>query len=280
MTEDGLYFRFNELKQATDVKKKYGDEVLVVAGGTIATQLITRFGLRPKVILSLENLPLNYVKFSKTGIEIGATTTISKLLTFDNLPNALVQAAQGVHGLTLKEMATVGGNIFSPSPGGDLATALLALNADLVLARSGGKRVVSLSKFYKNFLTYNMRKDEILYAVKISRVPKLSAFMKLTPYTYSGPTICSAAVGMDLTDKKITRIAIGVGGLTPHPYRAAAAEKILKDKPISDQIIENATAKVTEGIQIREEGFYSVEYKSKVAQALVKKILYRLAGFN
>jgi CO/xanthine dehydrogenase FAD-binding subunit len=70
--------------------------------------------LRPKAILSLENLSLNYVKITRAGVEIGATTTVSNLLSIKNLPTALVQAARGIHGLALKEMATIGGNIFSP----------------------------------------------------------------------------------------------------------------------------------------------------------------------
>ncbi len=280
MEEVGEYFRFNKMKQAVELKKKYGDETLVVAGGTIATQLITRFGLRPKAILSLENLPLNYVKVTRTGIEIGATTTVSNLLNIKNLPTALVQAARGIHGLALKEMATIGGNIFSPAPAGDLATALLALDADLLLVRTGGKRIVPLNKFYRGPLTYNMRKDEILYAIRISKVPKLSAFLKLTPYPYSGPTICSAAVGTDLSDGKVTRLAISVAGLTTHPYRATGAEKTLKGKPLTEALINDAVARVTDGIQPIDDGFYSAEYKSKVAQVLVRKILYKLAGLN
>ncbi len=280
MEEVGEYYRFNKMKQAVDLKKKYGDEALVVAGGTIATQLITRFGLRPKAILSLENLPLNYVKITRAGVEIGATTTVSNLLSIKNLPTALVQAARGIHGLALKEMATIGGNIFSPAPAGDLATALLALDADLLLVRTGGKRIVPLNKFYKGSLTYNMRRDEILYAIRISKVPKLSAFLKLTPYAYSGPTICSAAVGMDLSDGKVVRLAISVGGLTTHPYRATVAEKMLKGKLLTEAIIDEAVARVTDGIQPSDDGFYSAEYKSKVAQVLVRKILYKLAGLN
>jgi CO/xanthine dehydrogenase FAD-binding subunit len=55
---------------------------------------------------------------------------------------------------------------------------------------------------------------------------------------------------------------------------------MLKGKLLTEAIIDDAVARVTDGIQPSDDGFYSAEYKSKVAQVLVRKILYKLAGLN
>ncbi|MCB0241489.1 MAG: FAD binding domain-containing protein, partial [Anaerolineae bacterium] len=53
-------------------------------------------------------------------------------LTWDEIP-LLQKAAHNVGGWAIRNMATVGGNLFAPPPSGDFAVALLALDAQVVL---------------------------------------------------------------------------------------------------------------------------------------------------
>ena len=56
-------------------------------------------------------------------------------------PAGGVVAARAVGGWAIRNMGTVGGNIFAPPPAGDVAVALLALDAAVKLVGSGGERV-------------------------------------------------------------------------------------------------------------------------------------------
>jgi xanthine dehydrogenase iron-sulfur cluster and FAD-binding subunit A len=47
---------------------------------------------------------------------------------------------------------------------------------------------------------------------------------------------------MDLSDGKVARLAISVGGLTTHPYRATVAEKMLKGKLLTEPVKAAAVA--------------------------------------
>ena len=65
----------------------------------------------------------------------------------------LREAARNTASWSIRNMGTVGGNLFTPPPGGDVAVALLALDARARLAGVNGERVLPLSDFYTGFMT-------------------------------------------------------------------------------------------------------------------------------
>ncbi|MEM1967461.1 MAG: FAD binding domain-containing protein [Nitrososphaerota archaeon] len=269
------YYAPASLRDAISLKKRLRERALIVAGGTAAVQLISKMIAEPEVIISLEKVPLDYVKVQGNVVEIGATTPISRLLEKKDLPNALREAAENIHGLALKDMATVGGNIFTPAPAGDIATALLSLDATLMLRGTRGVRAVPFSKFYRGPLEYNIKADEVLTAIRIRRAPGLSSFLKQTPLRYSGPTIASASVGLDLDkDKKARRVMVAIGGLTTHPYRVKRVERFLTGKRLTSELIEEAAKQlVDDNVDVIEDALASSWYRRVIAQVLFKKIL-------
>lgn len=263
------------VNKALQLKRLYRDSALVVSGGTASVQLVTKMLVSPTAIISLEKLPLNYVKKKGNTIEIGATTTAAEIIESGEVPTCLLEAAKGIHGLALKQNATIGGNIFTPAPGGDMATALLSLDAQLILNSTQGMRTVPLAKFYKGPLTYNIRSNELLTAIRIRNPPQHSMFMKQTFYRYGGQTLASVSVALDSVDK-VKRVGVAVGGLTPHPYRASKVEKMLTGQKISKELIETTAQNIVE--EASDTGLVSGEYLSHLAGVLYKRILTRLTS--
>ncbi|MEM4289096.1 MAG: FAD binding domain-containing protein [Nitrososphaerota archaeon] len=270
------YYAPASLRDAISLKRRLREKALFVAGGTAAVQLVSKMIAEPEAIISLEKVPLDYVKIRGNVVEIGATTPISRLLETRGLPTALREAAENIHGLALKDMATVGGNIFTPAPAGDIATALLSSDATLVLRGTRGVRTVPLSKFYRGPLKYNIKADEVLTAIRIRRPPRLSSFLKQTPWRYSGPTIASVSVGLDLDkNKKARRVMVAIGGLTTHPYRVKRAERLLTSKKLTSELIEEAAKHLVDNVDIIDDALASSWYREVIAQVLFKKILNR-----
>jgi len=270
--EEQNYFTPSTVRQAVALRRRFKDRGLVVAGGTISVQMVSKMLIEPEAIICLEKLPLNYVKKRGKTIEIGATTPIAELVENRDIPDGLRQAVESFHGLALKEMATVGGNIFSPAPSGDIATALLSLDAELVLQGSRGQRIVPLTRFYKGLLQFNIKADEILTAIRINRLPSFSGFLNQRPWKYGGPTISSIAVAMDY-DSKVKKAAIAVGGLTPHPYRATKTEKYLTGKTLEGSVVEEASAELFDGVEVLETGFASADYLKELTRVLFKRVM-------
>lgn len=89
----------------------------VLAGGTAILNLLKQGALAepPETLVNIKRVPgLNTITYGQSGLKIGALTTISELaaseVVKDKYP-ALAQAASGVAGPTLRNMATIGGNI-------------------------------------------------------------------------------------------------------------------------------------------------------------------------
>ena len=77
------------------------------------------------------------VEIDGDRVTIGASATMAAVARRPELA-FLAQAARAVGGPAVRNMATVGGNLFAPPPYGDFGVALLALDAVAALGGSTG----------------------------------------------------------------------------------------------------------------------------------------------
>ncbi|MGH2513027.1 MAG: FAD binding domain-containing protein, partial [Candidatus Limnocylindrales bacterium] len=130
-----------DLPTAIELLGRHRAGLTVMAGGTVVMSQLNDGGLRPERILSLRRAGLNglQVRPDERGggrpdvLAIGAATTLSRLAGQDTVA-LLAEAALGTGSWSIRNMASVGGNLFTPPPGGDVAVALLALDTRLRLA--------------------------------------------------------------------------------------------------------------------------------------------------
>ncbi len=138
--------------EATELLSRHGADLLVMAGGTVAMPLINEGISLPEVVMGLRHAGLDTLDEADGTLRIGATTTLSRLAGQDVVP-MLADAARSTASWSVRNMATVGGNVFTPPPGGDVAVALLALDADVILASVRGERVLPLADLPTGFMT-------------------------------------------------------------------------------------------------------------------------------
>ena len=97
-------------------------------------------------IVRLEDRSLTQVRASGARITIGAGVTLSQILREREL-SFLHAPARLIGGPAVRTTATVGGNLFAPAPYGDLAVALLALDATVSVMSGYGARDMALEEF-------------------------------------------------------------------------------------------------------------------------------------
>jgi CO/xanthine dehydrogenase FAD-binding subunit len=154
-------FSPDSLDAALDLLNEYGYEMLVIAGGTTAMPAVNQGLSYPRVAMTLHRLKLNDVRAVNSHFEIGATTTLTVIAQLAEVP-LLAQAARSVGGWTIRNMATLAGNLFVPPPAGDAATALLALDAEAVLRSKKGDRRVPLAQLYTGLMQTVLAPDELV----------------------------------------------------------------------------------------------------------------------
>ncbi len=182
------------------------------------------------------------------SIDIGAALTLSEVerALAGRVP-LLAQLFPQFASRLIRNGATFGGNLGTASPIGDSPPALLALDASLVLASSGGEREVPLSGYFTGYRQTLRRPDELIKTIRIpTPVAPISAFHKISKRRFDD--ISSVALGFALrldapTDGEAPAVAdikIGLGGVAATPLRALRTEEFLARRPWTAEVVEQA----------------------------------------
>ncbi len=90
---------------------------------------------------------LDGIEVTGNSVRIGATTTLTALGRDERLA-FLRPVVESIASPLIRNLATVGGNLFAPQPYGDLAVALLALEAEVVIAGPDGERRAGVGEVF------------------------------------------------------------------------------------------------------------------------------------
>ncbi|MBC2703452.1 FAD binding domain-containing protein [Desulfobacula sp.] len=123
----------------------------------------------------------------------------------------------------------------------DGATALMTLNAKIILARKGGERTMDLADFYTTdgIMPFAMESHELLKEIIIPIGGAQSAYKRLAYRSAIDYPIVCAGVLLKLSDtqkNEIDDVRIVVGAMGRSPLFLAQASSSLKGKKLSDTV--------------------------------------------
>jgi CO/xanthine dehydrogenase FAD-binding subunit len=271
------YFLPQSIEEATSLLDERGPEMLLMAGGTLAMPLINSGISMPEEVMGLRRAGLAYIKKTNDRYYIGATTTLSQMIVQTEIP-ILKDAAQAVGGWAIRNMGTVGGNLFAPPPGGDFAVALLALDAELKLTSSKGERIIQLNDFYTGFLTTSLSPDEIVTEIQISIPKGKSAYLKFGRRHANTPSIVTVAANLIFNGDTVKEARISLNAVGPHPLRSIVAEEFLVGKPLNEQNIDEASELAAEESEPFSDPIASEWYRRKMIPIIVRRTLNKIAS--
>lgn len=272
--EHGTLVRPADLAEALDMLHDHPDAT-VLAGSTDLGVEINLRGARPAYVVAVDRLPeLREVSTGHQHTEIGAGLSLSEVEAALAGRVPLLDAVFGQFASRLiRNGATIGGNLATASPIGDLAPALLALEAEVVLVSATGDRVVPLADYFTGYRETVRRPGELVRAVRVPLpLAGLTAFHKIAKRRYDD--ISSVAVGFALVveDGVVVRARIGLGGVASTPLRALATEAALEGRPWAPGTVETAAAVMAgEGTPIDDQRA-SAAYRSTMLGNSLRKL--------
>lgn len=220
-------------------------EAQVVAGSTDWGVEVNIRGVRAPLVVAVDRLAeLRRLTFTDDHVEIGAALTLTEIERrlagrIPLLADVFPQFASRL----IRNSATIGGNIGTGSPIGDTPPALLALDADVVLASPRGERVVALADYFTGYRQSVRTDDELIRAVRLPLpLAPVTGFHKIAKRRFDD--ISSVAVGyaLDVTGGTVVRARIGLGGVAATPLRAVATEDALVGRPWTEDTVRRAAA--------------------------------------
>lgn len=272
------YHRPASLEEATRLLSAFGEDAKLLSGGQSLVPLMKLRLARPKHVIDLGALPgLDYIRDEGDRIAIGALVTHTEIEESDLLKRKcalLPQAATTIADVQVRNRGTIGGSLAHADPTADLPPALLALDGEIKVLGRGGERWIKAADFFLTIFTTAIEPDEIVTEIRVpAREEHKSAYLKAAQRA-SGFAVVGVAACLKLgRDARCEDIAIGLTGVTDKPYRARDVEDRLRGQRLESKLIEEAAARVVDGVDVNEDINGSREYRSHLARVYTARAI-------
>lgn len=279
--ESFRYFTVSTVKEACTLLAQYGEDAKVLGGGQSLVNLLKQNLISPKYIINIKDVSdLNYIRFDKTdGLRIGALATHRSLETSSVVREQfpiLMEMEHTLASLPVRNWGTVGGNLAHADPASDLAPTLMALGANVTLAGATGERVVSMDDFFIDYFETAIQADELLTEIHIPNAGKGTGCFYKFAQRKTDLAVVSAATYLIVSSKDrnlLKEIRIVMGSVGPTPLRSKNAEDLLKGKPITETLIEEAAGISANEAQPVTDINGSEQFKREIIKVIVKRVV-------
>ena len=274
------YVTATSLPEAVTLLEQHGDDAKILAGGHSLIPLL-RFRLAsPSILIDINRITeLEYIQETDGVLHIGALTREAELDSSPLIRNRypiLLDTSTGIADPTVRNWATVGGNLAHGDPANDHPATMLALGASVVAVGPDGQRVIPIDEFFTDstFET-TLHSNEILTEIRVPAPTEHSggAYVKLERKV-GDYAIAGVAAYVTLDDSGLVAIAgIGLTNVGPYPIKARTAEQFLLGKPLDDATIHQAADLAAAESQPTSDIRGPAEYKRAMVRTLCVRAL-------
>lgn len=260
-----------------------GKEIKLVAGCTDFMPRLSQeldqipTGEKPDLlIISLMKLGLDKVEDCGDAVKIGACCTLTDLAENEIVQKefpVLCQAIAEIAGLTVRNAATIGGNIGNASPAADSVPALVALDAKFLVAGPEGEKEYEAEKFFTGPGATVLGVGEVITAIVIAKKAGKACFQKLGRRKAETLSTVNAAAYVEAENGVCKAVRVAVGAVAPTVVRCTEVEAALIGKELTAENIAAAAEKVLGQISPIDDIRASAWYRNKVAPVMVKRVI-------
>ena len=174
---------------------------------------------------------------------------------------------------------------------GDLAPALLTLNAEVDIAGPAGKRTLPLNRLYIGFARQDvpvtetqgdgkyylsLRPGEIVTAVRVKNTPGLrSAYDKIRIRKSIEYPVAGVAVALKRDGNRLADLRVAITGTNPRPVLLEGTDALCGG-PLDASVIKGLDALVRDQIMPMKTTFTPGHYRRRVAGVLARRLVTRL----
>lgn len=275
------YHAPESVSDVTSLLAEYGDDAKLLAGGQ---------SLVPLLAMRLTRFP-HIVDLNRVGELFGierddGTLTIRAMTRQATAEHDEVVAAAAplvakalplIGHFQIRNRGTVGGSVAHADPASELPAVVLALDAEMELARAGSSRRVPAAEFFDGTWTTVCEPDEVLAAVHVPAWSGRCGFVVDEVARRSGDfALAGVACAVEVGDgDDIRRAAIGLFGMGPTPVRARDAEAALHGAAPSATDLDEIGRLAVAACDPTDDVHASAEYRTHVGAHLVKRALDR-----
>lgn len=273
------YHQPTTVSEAVEVLRKHpGAKPL--AGGTDLIPKMKQRLMEPGHVVNLKKIPeLSVIEEHGDAVYIGAAVKLREIERSETIRRRLPllsSCVKSIGSVQIRDMGTIGGNVCNASPAADGALGLVALEAVVHVAGSGGERQVEAKGFFKGPGLTVLRDDEIVtgFTVPVPAEGTGTCFISVGRTALDISTI-SIAVALKTDGDRVKDAKIALGSVAPTPLRLLDVEKRLKGKKMTEKLVEDTAKMVSESIQPITDIRGTAEYRREASRGMAAEALTR-----
>jgi xanthine dehydrogenase small subunit len=278
------FYRPTRLQEVLELLKQYPDATLVAGATDLGLEMSHHMRQFP-ILISLEGVAeLHFIDQSSDRVEIGAAVPLTQVQTqLKGIFPALDEMLHWFAARQVRNRATIGGNIGTASPIGDLPPVLLALDAQVKIASLEGERTIPLATFFKGYRQTELQPGEVIVSVQIPHAITAGATRRLSQSYKIGKrgtddiSIVAAAFTIDLGESdRVLHARLAYGGVAATPIRAIAIEEQLVGQPWTLETVQRVKPALRETFTPLTDLRGSAEYRKLLVANLFEKFFVEM----
>ena len=267
------YLKPNNLKELKDYLEVKSFQF--IAGGTDLNLQRPIINEKENNTICLSSIKeLNFIKKLKEKMVLGGAVTIENFLDSvrSKMPE-LIEILQRFGSPQIRNQGTIGGNLCTSSPIGDLAPLLMVLNSDINVFGKNGIKKTNIKNFFKGYRKNILKKDEIILSIEIpypNKKNKIFSWKLSKRYDQDISTI-SLAINIQTQKNIIKEIQMAAGGVAATPKSLDKLCKSMLEKKLDDAI-DFATENLDKFIQPISDLRGSSHYRLEAMKGLFRRL--------
>ena len=267
------YLKPNNLKELKDYLEVKSFQF--IAGGTDLNLQRPIINEKENNIICLSSIKeLNFIKKFKEKMVLGGAVTIENFLDSvrSKMPE-LIEILQRFGSPQIRNQGTIGGNLCTSSPIGDLAPLLMVLNSDINVFGKNGIKKTNIKNFFKGYRKNILKKDEIILSIEIpypNKKNKIFSWKLSKRYDQDISTV-SLTINIQTQKNIIKEIQMAAGGVAATPKSLDKLCKSMLEKKLDDAI-DFATENLDKFIQPISDLRGSSHYRLEAMKGLFRRL--------
>ena len=233
------YFRPVNLKELKNYLNKINN-FQYLAGGTDFNLQRPIINTKESNLICLSDIKeLNSIKHLKDKIVLGGAVTIENFMeSIRSYIPEIIEILQRFGSPQIRNQGTIGGNLCTSSPIGDIAPILLIFNTNLNLFGRNGTRKVNIKNFFRGYRKNILKKDEIISSIEIPYANKKNKIFswKLSKRYDQDISTVSLAINIQMQNNIIKELHIAAGGVAATPILLEKLSKLMLEKKLDEAV--------------------------------------------
>ncbi len=278
------YYRPKDISEVFDLLEQFGDDAKLLSGGHSLVPTMKVRMAQPGHLIALDGIAsLKGVSVETDHLRVGAFTThwqVESSPVIRSVIPVLSEVASMIADPMVRNRGTMGGSISNADPAADYPASVVALEAELICASTGGTRVVKGVDWFQGLFTTALREKEILQEIHfpLPRPRTSAAYLK-----YPHPASRFAVVGVMAVlrvdeEGRCLDARVGITGAGSHAVRATAVEQALVGKILTPALVETASSDSAVSLDLNEDLHFSVEDRRQLCVVYVKRAVAEAAN--